>query len=334
MFRMPAEWCAHQRTWMIWPCRAEVWEGRLAATRAAYADLARAIRQFEPVTMIADPAEAAGAQAILGAEIEVLALPVDDSWARDQLPCFVHDGKRLAASCFRFNAWGNKYHPHDRDAALAGALSGAMGVPAHRADLVAEGGAISVDGEGTVLTTETCLLNENRNPGLDKAEVTARLNAALGTEKVIWLPGNADEIETDGHVDCIAVFTAPGEVLAEAPGAPDHPWHAIRAENIRALEGATDAMGRPLTVRTLLDANSAPDIGSRFCKSYLNYYLPNGGVVMPAYGVPEDGAAREILADVFPDRTLVQVPVSDIALGGGGIHCVTQQEPKVANHWS
>ncbi len=331
MAMMPAEWTPHGRTWMIWPCRGEVWGSRIAATRAAYATLARTIARFEPVSMIADPADVAEARSVLGAGIDVVALPVNDSWARDQLPCFTDDDGRLAASCFRFNAWGGKYHPHDKDAALAGRLTDQMAVPARHVDLVAEGGAISVDGAGTVLTTESCLLNANRNPGLSRADVEARLHEALGTRKVIWLPGNVEELETDGHVDCIAVFTGPGAVMAEAPGAPDHPWHAARQANIDALGQATDAAGNPLRITLLPDAASAPDIGERFCKSYLNFYLPNGAVIAPAYGVHEDGAAREILQDAFPDRELVFLPITDIAIGGGGIHCVTQQEPALAD---
>lgn len=324
---MPAEWTPHARTWMIWPCRGEVWGQRIAETRAAYAALARAIARFEPVVVIANPAEAVEARSILGAGIGVVDLPVDDSWARDQLPCFVRTNRGLAASCFRFNAWGGKYHPHDRDAALGGRLAEHLDMPIRRIDLVAEGGALSVDGAGTVLTTESCLLNPNRNPGLSRAEVEVHLHAALGTRHVVWLPGNVDEVETDGHVDCIAIFTGQGRVMAEAPGSQDHPWHEARQANIAVVQAATDADGRPFDITLLPDADSAPDIGPRFCKSYLNFYLPNGAVIAPAYGVAEDGLAREILTDAFPDREIVFVPVTDIAIGGGGIHCVTQQEP-------
>ena len=329
MFRMPAEWMPHARCWMIWPCRAEVWGDRIADTKKGYANVARAIARFEPLTMIARPEDVREAHTALGDGIDVLALPVDDSWARDSGPCFVHDGQTLRAGCFRFNAWGGKYRPYDKDAAMGRALAGHLDLDAVDIPIFAEGGAISVDGAGTALTTESCLLNPNRNPGLAQADIEAALRAGLGIEKVIWLPGNPQEVETDGHVDGIAVFAGPGRVMVEAPATPDQPGAETMRANIAALRGQTDALGRPLELIEIHEAVSAEEDGARFCRSYINFYLANRAVIAPSYGIPEDGAAHEILSRTFPDREVVMVDIGDIAIGGGGIHCITQQQPVV-----
>lgn len=334
MFRMPAEWMPHDRCWMIWPRRAEVWGDRMDGTKDGYTAVARAISRFEPVTMIADPEDVHEAGERCGPGIEILPLPVDDSWARDTGPCFVHDGQTLRAACFRFNAWGGKYLPHDKDAAMAAALADHLGIEATHAPIVAEGGAISIDGAGTVLTTESCLLHPNRNPDLGKPDIEAALKSALGAEKVIWLPGNPAEIETDGHVDGIAVFIGPGRVMIETPRDDAAPGTATMRANIAALRGQTDALGRPLEIIEIHEAESAEADGERFCRSYVNFYLANGAVIAPSYGIPEDEDARATLAHAFPDREIVMVPIGDIAIGGGGIHCITQQQPVVQPDFS
>lgn len=327
-FFMPAEWAPHDRTWMMWPSRSEVWDD-MDDTRRNYAAVAHAIRQFEPLTMLVRPEDRSAAHALLGRDIDLLDHPIDDSWARDAGPCFLIDGKgNLAGTSFRFNAWGEKYQPHDGDNSASGAILAASGVREFVSDLIAEGGGISVDGEGTVLTTETCFLNANRNPNWRKDAVEAELKAMLGADKVIWLPGNALEVETDGHVDGIASFIAPGPVLVAAEGPADHPWHAINRANLDALQGQTDAKDRPLTLVPVPDASDFEGDNDRFCRSYVNSYLCNGAVVMPQYGLREDGVLREIFEEHVPGREVVQVPIPSIAIGGGGIHCITQQEPK------
>ncbi|MBI1383469.1 MAG: agmatine deiminase family protein [Rhizobiales bacterium] len=329
---MPAEWAPHAATWMIWPCREEVWGDRLAETKRGYAAVAHAIARFEPVRMIAPPRLAAEAKSALGGDVEVVEFPVDDSWVRDCGAIFLTDGERLAAANFRFNAWGRKYHPFDADDRIAAAMAEYVGCPLVSSDLIAEGGGISVDGEGTLLTTESCFPNANRNPGWSRARIDGELSRVLGAEKIIWLPGNVEERETDGHVDGIAQFVAPGRVVIEAPAGPGHPWGPIMKANIRALEGKTDAAGRPIEMVRITEAESLRlprHLEDRFCRSYVNFYLANGAVIAPSYGIREDDQAREILSAACPDREIVMVPIVDVAIGGGGIHCITQQQPAV-----
>lgn len=326
-YRMPAEFSPHARTWMMWPCREIVWPNMLA-TRRGYAAVAQAIRQFEPVSMVVRPEDRAEAAKLLGTDIELVEMPIDDSWARDAGPNFVKnaDGSR-AASLFRFNAWGQKYSPFDSDAFAGRKITDIVGTPAFQSELVAEGGGVSVDGEGTILTTMTCFPNVNRNPDWSLEQIEQELMAMLGGDKVIWLPGNADETETDGHVDGIAVFVAPGVVLVESADDPTDPWRNIKQANIDALTGQTDARGRPLKLIYMPEADESCVVGDRFCRSYVNAFFCNGGVIMPAYGTPTDEIARGIYQDLFPEAQVVMVNIRDIAVGGGGIHCITQQEP-------
>lgn len=326
-FRMPAEWTTHERTWMMWPSRAEVWDN-MDRTRRNYVDVAHAIRAFEPLTMLVRPEDADNAISLLGSDIEILESPINDSWARDAGPCFLVDGKGgRAGVSFRFNAWGGKYTPFDGDDAASGGILDAAGVPAFHSTLFAEGGGVSVDGEGTILTTGSCFPNSNRNPEWTKDRIETELKEMLGGEKVIWLPGNIEETETDGHVDGIATFVAPGVVLIEGEGPQDHPWHKINVANVEAMAGQIDAQGRPIRLVKIPDAASAESDSERFCRSYVNSYICNGGIVMPKYGVREDDLVREIFEELFPERTISMVDISEIAIGGGGIHCITQQEP-------
>jgi len=326
-FFMPPEWHPHRRTWMMWPTRAEIWPD-IDAVRRAYAGVARAIRRFEPVTMAANPEDIAEATALLGPGIDVVAIPVDDSWARDAGPCFLVDRRgNRAGAAFRFNAWGGKYEPHDRDAAFAAAVLEREGLEVFVSGMVAEGGGISVDGEGTILTTGTCFPNENRNPGWSRDAISQELKRMLGGSHVVWLPGNAVEVETDGHVDGIAVFARPGVVLVEEAGEPGSEHDRIMRENHRALSLARDAKGRPFELVKVPEAADAEGRGERFCRSYVNSYLVNGGVVIPCYGTPTDAIVHDIFRRVFPGREIAQVDVTAIAEGGGGIHCITQQEP-------
>jgi len=326
-FRMPAEWALHERTWMMWPCRTIVWPD-MAATKKDYTGVAHAIREFESLTMAVRPKDETEARSMLGSDIDIVVTPLDDSWARDAGPCFLLDGKgNRAGVSFNFNAWGGKYDPFDKDNAFSNFVLSQSGVRQYDSRLTAEGGGVSVDGEGTILTTESCFPNKNRNPGWSRADVETELLDMLGGEKVIWLPGNVEETETDGHVDGIAVFVKPGVVLIENAGNPDDEFHDIMLANIEALEGQLDASGRKLELVTIAVAHDATGSGDMFCNSYVNSYLVNGGIVMPRYGVRSDDEAREAFQQLFPGRRILQTPIDNIALGGGGIHCITQQEP-------
>jgi agmatine deiminase len=328
-FRMPAEWAGHERCWMAWPCRKELWEDDLAAARHAYAAVARAITGFEPVTMVAREDDAAEAEALCGPSVATMTAPIDDSWMRDFGPTFVKsDGGDVAGVSWQFNAWGDKYRGYDGDAALAGRLLDRIGMPRFDAPFVLEGGAIHSDGEGTVLTTESVLLNSNRRMASSRAEAEALLRDWIGAETVIWLPAGLAEDETDGHIDNVACFAGPGRVLARiAPDRPD-PNHAGLAANLAVLAEARDARGRRLDVVALPQTTRIDATGRRLAASYINFYVANGGVVMPSFARAEDDAAAALIGGAFPGRRVVQVDARPLDRGGGGIHCITQQQPR------
>ena len=237
-------------------------------------------------------------------------------------------GKRAAAG-FTFNAWGNKYHPHDQDASLGGRIAELAQVPLYRSKLVVEGGGFLSDGEGTLITAETCVLNPNRNPGWSKAEAAAELRAMLGVQKVIWLPGDVTDTETDGHVDGYLAYVKAATVLCEVVADPADPRYPIMAENRKVLEGETDARGRRFELLPIAEAprSAVPAGQDGFCRSYVNFYLANGAVIAPAYGIAEDTAVMETLRRAYPGRSILPVALHDLFRGGGGIHCITQQEP-------
>jgi agmatine deiminase len=327
-YRMPAEWEPHARCWMAWPCRRELWGDGLDAARAAYAAVARAISRFEPVTMVARLADADEAGAICGPDVGIAALPLDDSWMRDIGPTFVCDAAgEVAGVCWRFNAWGGKYGGYEADDALGGRLIGRLGMPRFDAPFVLEGGAIHSDGEGTILTTESVLLNSNRDMAGNRDEAAALLRDWLGAEKVIWLPAGMAADETDGHVDNVACFVAPGRVLALASRETSDPNHERLQENLAVLAAERDARGRPLDIIRLEQATLPDETGNPGAASYINFYIANGGIVMPRFGTDDDAPAAETVRRAFPDRHVVQVDARAIVRGGGGIHCITQQQP-------
>jgi len=329
-FRMPAEWQRHARCLMAWPCRQDLWAGRMEDARRAYARVARSLVAFEPVTMIANPADVAAASLACGRGVEVLPMNIDDSWMRDTGPTYVVDGNGGIAGCnWRFNAWGNKYEPYDNDARLAETLLVHQDIRRFDAPFVLEGGAIHTDGEGTLLTTESVLLNPNRNPGMSREEAEGHLRDWLGIETVIWLPTGFHEDETDGHIDNIACFARPGLVLAASCPDREDANYEIFSANIEILNSSTDARGRALEVVTVDQPACMEADGKRLASSYVNFYIANGAIIMPAFEDRRDTAAYRTVAQAFPDRKVVQVPAADIVRGGGGIHCITQQQPEV-----
>ncbi|MGA2709318.1 MAG: agmatine/peptidylarginine deiminase [Steroidobacteraceae bacterium] len=329
-YMMPAEWAPHAGCWMAWPKRVELWREYLEAARREYASIARAIARFEPLTMIADPAQAADARIQCGPSVRVVAMQIDDSWLRDSAPTVViHRDGRRAAAAFTFNAWGGKYQPHDQDATLGERLADLAALPVYRSELVVEGGSFLSDGEGTLITAETCILNPNRNPGWTKADAEGELRAMLGVQKVIWLPGDVTDTETDGHVDGYVSYVKAATILCEVVADTEDPRHAIMAENRKVLELETDARGRRFEVLPIVEAprSCVPDGADGYCRSYVNFYIANGAVIAPAYGIAEDAIAFEALRRAYPDRSVVPVALKDLFRGGGGIHCITQQVP-------
>ena len=335
-FKMPAEWAPHDRCLICWPTRSRAyWGHHYLLAQATYAAVARAIASFEPVLVIADVGEGGDARAYCGSEnIEVVELPIDDAWIRDSGPLFVLGaGGELAAADFLFNSWGEKYLPYDKDAEIGKRVCGYLGAPRYQAPLVLEGGSITVDGEGTLITTESCLLNPNRNPQLSKDQIERGLMDYLGVEKVIWLKaglGIEEDRDTDGHVDGVAAFIGPGRVLLHMVRDRGHLDYESLLENRRRLE-TTDARGRELeVVETDLRGDPVTLGGVREIATYVNFYQANGAVVVPTGGTGYDLEALEWLRDVFTDREVVGVPTPVVGYGGGGIHCITQQVPASA----
>lgn len=330
-FRMPAEWERHTCCWMSWPSRAEQWVDGLAGAQRVYAEVARAIRGFEPVKMVAEPGASADARAQCGADIEVIEWPIDDPWMRDSGPTFLKQAAGgLAGTAWRFNSWGGKTPDYAHNARLGRRVLSVAAAPVYPSSLSLEGGAIHTDGAGTVITTESVVLNANRNPGITKAAAEEELRQSLGATQVIWLPGDPDSLFndiTDGHIDGLVSFVKPGVVLFESNPTAEGAALKLSAENRRALESAVDASGRRLQIISIDDAHEVKTPHAMFCRSYVNFYIANGGIVMPRFGVPGDARALAVIRAAFPDRTVVQVDVTHLASGGGGIHCITQQQP-------
>ncbi|MER5865115.1 agmatine deiminase family protein [Kitasatospora sp. NPDC002040] len=339
-FRMPAEHDRHLRTFMAWPALASVWENRLTAVRTAVANVAYELSRYEPVVVLARPGQAADARYYCGSGgyygIEVLEIPNDDLWIRDFGPTFVvAPGGAVAGVDTNFNGWGKSgtsyQQPFRNDAAAAATLLTEYGVQRIEASFVGEGGSLETDGQGTLLATVSSLVNSNRNPGMSQGQVEQALKASLGIEKVIWVPGLAGQDITDCHIDCLARFTTPGQVILDRPGPGTDPkWVAVYREAKQVLESATDAAGRRLRITEL----PAPDRrlirgrGKEFLSSYTNYYTANGAVLVPQFGDSRaDAVAAAILQAQYPDRTVVQLDIDAIAAGGGGIHCATQSQP-------
>jgi agmatine deiminase len=321
--RTPAEWEPHERTLMGWPCRTELWGETMDQARSDYAAVANAIAAYEPVTMIANPGPDAGAaRAACAAGVEVVELPLDDSWLRDCGPIYTYGeaGERIAVH-FRFNAWGEKFSDFDRDAAVGALIAERLGDELRESPIVLEGGSILTDGQGTLLTTEHCLLNPNRNPALGRAEIEAELRRQLGVERFVWLgQGLLEDRDTDGHVDLIAAFAADGRVVLQTVG-EDNPNFAACEENRARL----DAAG--IEVVALPHLPYGEVVGELVAASYMNFYICNGAVIVPVTGAESDPQALAIIAEAYADREIVAVPGLTLAYGGGGPHCITQQVP-------
>jgi agmatine deiminase len=320
---MPAEWAPHERTIMGWPCRRELWGETIDQAKADYAAVANAIAAFEPVLMIANPGpDAAEVRRACRAEVDVIELPLDDSWLRDCGPIYVSDGGAgRRAVHFGFNAWGERFSPWDKDARVGALVAERLGDPVVEAPMILEGGSIAVDGTGTLVTTEQCLLNPNRNPSLDRGEIERRLREYLGVERIVWLgQGLVEDRDTDGHVDLIAAFTGPGRILLQTVEA-DNPNYERCAENRERLERAgIEVTEMPFLPYTTVEAEPV-------ATGYLNLYVCNGAVIVPVSGAETDEEALSLIASVYTGREVIGTPGAVLAFGGGGPHCITQQVP-------
>jgi agmatine deiminase len=321
-WRMPAEWAPHERTIMCWPVRDELWREHIAQAESDYTEVANAIAAFEPVLMVAPPSQVETARAACSAAVEVIGIPIDDSWSRDSGPIFVvEDGRRRGVD-FGFNSWGEKFAPYDDDVEFARRVLEQLGAERRDArDLVLEGGSIAVDGEGTLITTEQCLLHPSRNPSLGREEIEARLCDELGVERVIWLgQGLVEDTDTDGHVDNVCAVVEPGRVLLQTVADPANRNY----ENCRRNADILSAAGIEVVELELLPY-AAPDT----VVPYVNFYVCNGALIVPVSDPETDDEALSRLGALYPGREVVGVPGRTLAHGGGGVHCITQQVPAV-----
>ncbi len=329
-FAMPPEWAPHAGTYMAWPCNEIVFRDRLDAAREAYAAVARAVADFEPVTMFANPEDEDDAAARCGASVTVVPQPLDDSWARDIGATFVTDGKgRLAGIDWKFNAWGGEYPHWEKDAEVAAAMIARERAEQYPMPVFMEGGGLHTDGAGTVLTTDSVILNPNRNPGLTQAEADEILTRALGAKQVIWLDGEALEYDdTDGHIDNLACFVREGVIATLVAADPADPQHGRLKANAERLRAARDANGKPFEVVEIAHPAKRVEHGNRLALSYINFYIANGAVIAPIFDDPADAPAIETLRGLFPERRVIPLPGIEVVRGGGCFHCITQQVPR------
>jgi agmatine deiminase len=329
-YSFPAEWTQHARTWMAWPARPATWHGGIEAARAVHVELAKAIAAFEPVTMVCSPGEMAEASLMCGPGIDLVPIPLSDGWMRDIGPTFVMDtAGKIAGVDWIFNGWGGLHNDFAADAAVAAEVLKIRSCPRLAAPIVLEGGAVSGDGQGTLLVTEECLLDPRRNPGKSKADLEQVLAYYLGARSVIWLGRGYEGDETGGHVDEIACFVKPGTVMLQVTSDPEDPNYLIQHDNLARLRSARDVNGQQLEVVEIQQPERREQDGRRLTLSYINFVFANGGLIVPSFGDPADDPAFRIFQNLFPDRKIIQLLADDLVIGGGGMHCITQQEPAV-----
>lgn len=350
-FFMPAEFSPIRQVWMLWPERPDNWRDGAKPAQAAYARVAAAVARFAEVTVGVSCAQYENCRAKLPPCVRVVEISSNDAWVRDCGPTFLKNAAgETRAVDWEFNAWGGlydgAYFPWDKDAAVARKICEIERVDRYRPKgFVLEGGSFHVDGEGTVLTTEMCLLSPGRNPHMNKAEIEHMLCEYLGAEKVLWLKDGIDPDETNGHVDDVACFVRPGEVACIWTDDEAHPFYRVAHESYEALCAMTDAKGRRLKVHKVclpkvpvcigkgfaIDATegSFPRQEGEVCPaSYLNFLIVNNGVIVPQFGDENDAAALAQLSAIFPDKEVVGVDTLEVVYGGGNVHCITQQQPR------
>ncbi|MEW6270588.1 MAG: agmatine deiminase family protein [Thermodesulfobacteriota bacterium] len=336
-YRWPAEWEPHDATWLAWPHKEASWPGKFEPVPKIFVEMVRALVPGERVEiLVGDAVREEQVRVLLldgGVPLERVGLhriPTDDSWIRDHGPIFVV-GRRpgeLAALDWGYNAWGGKYPPWELDDQVPRHVAGLLGVPCFSPGMILEGGSIDGDGEGTLLTTEACLLNPNRNPQLSRDEIEARLRDFLGVERVLWLGDGIAGDDTDGHVDDLTRFVAPGVVVTVVEEDPRDENHHVLQDNLARLRTMRDARGRALEVVTLPMPSPVEHEGQRLPASYANFYVANAAVLAPTFGCANDERALETLRRLFPGRRVVGIRANDLVWGLGAFHCLTQQQPR------
>jgi agmatine deiminase len=341
-YRMPAEWEPHRGTWLSWPHKEASWPGKFDPVPAIFASMVRHLADHEEVHInVAGPAMEQEVRRLLadcGADsgnVYFHFIPTNDAWCRDHGPIFIHrqdDGHGSQAIVdWDFNAWGGKYPPYDLDDVVPTRVADELGVPAFHPGIVMEGGAIDVNGRGTLLTTESCLLNPNRNPQLERAEIERYLRSFLGVSHILWLGDGIAGDDTDGHVDDLTRFVDPATVVTVVEDDPaDENYEPLQA-NLERLRGMTDQDGHPLRIVTVPMPRPLWHGGQRLPASYANFYIANGIVLLPTYDPGSDEQARAVLQSLFPDREVIGIDCTDLVWGLGAFHCVTQQWPSLLN---
>ena len=337
-YRMPAEWEPHRGTWLSWPHKEASWPGKFGPVPGIFAAMVRALADREEVHInVAGPAMEASVRTLLtdhGADtgnVYFHHIPTNDAWCRDHGPTFLqrtHAGRREQAIVdWGYNAWGGKYPPYDLDDVVPTRIGAELGLPVFEPGVIMEGGSIDVNGRGTLLTTEACLLNPNRNPQLDRARIEQALRDYLGVAKILWLGDGIAGDDTDGHVDDLTRFVDAQTLVTVVENDPADENYEPLQENLERLRGMTDQEGQPLRVVTLPMPRALRYEGQRLPASYANFYIANGIVLLPTYDPPRDEEALATLRTLFPGRDVVGVDCTDLVWGLGAFHCVTQQWP-------
>jgi len=322
---MPAEFARHSQTVICWPARSEIYGSRLAEAQTAHAALANTISGYEPVTMIANPQDLTAARNACAENVDVVALEIDDAWFRDSGPNYVIENGELIATCWTFNGWGEKFVPFDKDATIAMRWAAHAGHKTRKINMVLEGGSLNVDGAGTLITTEQCLLHPNRNPKLSRDQIAERLCSELGQERVVWLPfGLALDDDTDGHVDNVAAFIGEKTVIMQGCDDKNEADFSRCATNISVAKDA-GLIVHEIPVLPYVVTDSV-----RAAVPYLNFYICNDAVIVPVCGHAADSEMLALLDEFIPDRDIIGIEIGEIlSRGGGGIHCITQQIPAI-----
>lgn len=330
---MPPEWHEKQRTFMEWPARKAIWDNGLDGAKKAYSNVANAISEFEPVTMIINTGEEKEVGKLLSSQVGILEISHDDSWFRDNGPTFVFYENGLSAVCWKFNSWGEKFLPFDKDAAVAPKLLDHLKIKGQKSDIVMEGGSFHVDGCGTLLSTKECLLNPNRNKNLTQDQIENELSKFLGVKNFIWLnKGVFGDEDTDGHVDNLACFVNEKMIVIQSCYDSNDDNYPRFNENIEILRRANSLLPKKHEI-VEIEQPPARFIGNkRQALSYINYYPVNGGIILPVFGneaKKHDKNAESKLKEYYPGRQVIPIDGSVIITGGGNIHCITQQMPKL-----